>query len=512
MTTRKLKIFICENYIPDYLSVIEKEKPENVSVEAYPSLCFKRLAHAQIKGQLQQTVDNGDNGVIFCSRFCEIQKLVPDNLAMKVVSLNYCFSHLASPPMIQAVFDEGGYIIGLGWLNSWKEILKELGFDRKMAQEFYQEVCAKLVYIDTGIDPDAKGKLAELSEYLKIPAVTIPFDLESLELSIKGVIAEWKMNQRSTEIAAEASEIQNQLQAQAAEYAAVLDVLGRIGTYDSRERAMEGIREIFTVVLGANRFRFISKEEDFSGIPVEAVALFGDPSGVEVPPPNCYFEEEKRRFFVVVKLADRVHGIIEAGDFLFPQYINRYLNFALSISQICGLVLTNIERYETIVRIAQLDPLTGAYNRRYLTGKLQEEIDRAARTKRPFSLVMLDIDHFKQINDRFGHHAGDTALKALVEMIKRRIRRIDNLARWGGEEFLILLPETSGVNAALLAEEFCGTLFREGIPEVGQMTASFGVASYREGDSIDSLVNRADDQMYRAKQTGRNRVCCEDFE
>jgi len=518
MNTRKLKIFICENYLPDYLNIIEKEKPENVSVEAYPSLCFKRLARAQVKGQLQQTVENGDNGVLFCSRFCEIQKLVPDSPNMRVVSSNYCFSHLASPPMIQAIFDEGGYVIGLGWLNSWKEMLKELGFDRRMAQEFYKEVCAKLVYFDTGIDPDAKGKLEELSEYLKIPALTIPYDLESLGLSIKGVITEWKMAQQSSERTAEASEAQNQLQAQAAEFATILDVLGRIGTYDSREMAMEGIREIFTIVLGANEFRFISEGEDLSDIPAQAAALFSEPGGVEMPggvdmpAPKCYFEEEKQRFFVVVKHANRVHGIIEAGGFLFPNYINRYLNFALSISQICGLVLTNLERYETIVKIARLDPLTGAYNRRYLTVKLQEEVDRAARTKRPFSLVMLDIDHFKQINDRFGHHAGDTALKALVEMIKKRIRKIDAVARWGGEEFLILLPETSGANAAALAEELCGTLYREDIPEVGQMTASFGVAAYREGDSIDSLVNRADDQMYRAKRNGRNRVCCEMIE
>jgi len=512
MTTRKLKLFICENYLPDYLRVIEKEKPEKVSVEAYPSLCFKRWAYDQVKAQLQQTVENDDDGVIFCSRFCDILKLVPESPNIKVVSSNYCFSHLATPPMIQAVFDEGGYIIGLGWLNSWKETLKELGFDRKMAQEFYKEVCAKLVYIDTGIDPSAKGKLEELSEYLKIPALTIPYDLESLELSINGVIAEWKMAQQPSKNTVETPETQNQLQAQAAEYATIMDVLGRIGSYDSREMAMAGIQEIFTAVMGANDFRFISKEEDLSGIPAEAAILFDDPSGAGMPPPKFYLEEEKHRFFVAVKYVNQVHGIIEAGNFLFPQYISRYLNFALSVSPICGLVLTNIERYETIVKISQLDPLTSAYNRRYLMGKLQEEADRAARTKRPFSLVMLDIDHFKQINDRFGHQWGDTALKALVGMIKKRIRKIDTLGRWGGEEFLILLPETSGSHAVLLAEELRTTLFQTEIQEVGHMTASFGVAEYREGDSVDSLVNRTDDQMYRAKQTGRNRVCCEMIE
>jgi diguanylate cyclase (GGDEF)-like protein len=137
------------------------------------------------------------------------------------------------------------------------------------------------------------------------------------------------------------------------------------------------------------------------------------------------------------------------------------------------------------------------------TGK---EIERAKRAGSEFYLIMLDIDRFKSINDRFGHNAGDLVLKSMAELIKNRIRKIDTLARWGGEEFIILLLDTTVKNAACLAEELRESLSRMDIPGVGSVTASFGVACYCPEDTIDTLVNKADNMMYEAKAAGRNCV------
>ena len=137
------------------------------------------------------------------------------------------------------------------------------------------------------------------------------------------------------------------------------------------------------------------------------------------------------------------------------------------------------------------------------TGK---EIERAKRAGSEFYLIMLDIDRFKSINDCFGHNAGDLVLKSMAELIKNRIRKIDTLARWGGEEFIILLPDTTVKNAARLAEELRESLSRMDIQGVGRVTASFGVAGYCPGDSVDSLVNKSDNMMYEAKAAGRNCV------
>ncbi|MBS4007953.1 MAG: diguanylate cyclase [Clostridium sp.] len=161
---------------------------------------------------------------------------------------------------------------------------------------------------------------------------------------------------------------------------------------------------------------------------------------------------------------------------------------------------------EELWLLAVTDTLTNVYNRRYFTQKLEEEIERVRRSGSSFSLIMLDIDHFKNVNDLFGHNAGDLVLKSMAEMILNRIRKIDTIARWGGEEFVLLLPETDGNAAVVLAETLRRQLNQMEIPGVGKITASFGVASYSSGDTVDTLVNRADKKMYEAKSAGRNCV------
>ncbi len=152
------------------------------------------------------------------------------------------------------------------------------------------------------------------------------------------------------------------------------------------------------------------------------------------------------------------------------------------------------------------DPLTGVYNRRFLQETLLKELYRVERHEGAFTLVMLDIDHFKQINDRFGHDAGDKVLQHLVDLIKGRIRASDCLARWGGEEFLLLLPNTALEDGSALARNLLDELRNSCLPEVGTFTASFGVAAHRKADTVETVINRADELMYAAKQSGRNRV------
>jgi diguanylate cyclase (GGDEF)-like protein/PAS domain S-box-containing protein len=178
---------------------------------------------------------------------------------------------------------------------------------------------------------------------------------------------------------------------------------------------------------------------------------------------------------------------------------NVYLHYATDV--------TRYKKMEEELRcLSVTDCLTNCYNRRYFVQKLEEEIERAKRAGRKFSLVMLDIDRFKSINDRFGHNAGDLVLKSVAEVIKNRIRKIDCLARWGGEEFVILLPDTPVDKAAVLAEELRESISKMDIPGVDRVTASFGVAGYCSEDTSDTLVQRADNMMYEAKAAGRNCV------
>ncbi len=166
--------------------------------------------------------------------------------------------------------------------------------------------------------------------------------------------------------------------------------------------------------------------------------------------------------------------------------------------------------HEEIYRMTIVDGLTNAFNKRYLTEVLERELARARRYDRPLSLLILDIDHFKQINDRYGHLAGDHVLKELGHLVAGRIRSEETFARYGGEEFVLILPETPRQGALELAEQIRQKVEKqvfefesERIP----VQVSIGVAAL-EGRQLDSqaFMKIADENLYRAKRSGRNRV------
>jgi diguanylate cyclase (GGDEF)-like protein len=168
------------------------------------------------------------------------------------------------------------------------------------------------------------------------------------------------------------------------------------------------------------------------------------------------------------------------------------------------------ERFErTLHAMAISDPLTGVFNQRHFRAVADVERERARRYQRPLSLLLLDLDHFKQINDRYGHATGDRVLKGFVAHCLRKLRAGDTLARIGGEEFAILLPETDVAGACQVAENLRREVETDPPLVDGQplpVTVSIGVAALLPGDSIDSWVARADSAMYEAKHRGRNRV------
>ena len=154
---------------------------------------------------------------------------------------------------------------------------------------------------------------------------------------------------------------------------------------------------------------------------------------------------------------------------------------------------------------AATDPLTGMCNRLKFDQALAAEIARAAEMNTIFCLVLYDVDHFKQVNDTYGHQAGDQTLVELSGIAADLIRQTDLLARWGGEEFIILVPNSTTAQAARLAVRL-GEAIRAHPFGFGRVTCSFGVAQYQPGDTAEALLARADQALYRAKRNGRDRV------
>jgi two-component system cell cycle response regulator len=173
----------------------------------------------------------------------------------------------------------------------------------------------------------------------------------------------------------------------------------------------------------------------------------------------------------------------------------------------------NIENayHEEIYRLTTIDGLTQIYNKRYFLETLEREIARSQRYRRSLSLVMFDIDHFKKINDSYGHLAGDYVLKHLASTVKTKIRREDLFARYGGEEFAIVLPEIDGINSKAFAEKIRQLVEKQDFRFENtriQVTISMGVGAIDDehGDAA-TLIKQADDYLYAAKSAGRNRVC-----
>ncbi len=207
-------------------------------------------------------------------------------------------------------------------------------------------------------------------------------------------------------------------------------------------------------------------------------------------------------------------GVISGALALPLVFANFPLSTAVVISVSLGLtwlvsawlVFAVTEQSRRLRDMAITDPLTGAYNRRYLEEQARHALGAWQRFRHPAAMLLIDIDHFKRVNDRYGHAAGDQAIKRLVEVISARIRSVDSLCRFGGEEFVVLLKETGSAAARKVAEELCQLAADARILREGSMTISIGVCEVADVQNLDHWFNLADAALYLAKRKGRNRV------
>jgi diguanylate cyclase (GGDEF)-like protein len=200
-------------------------------------------------------------------------------------------------------------------------------------------------------------------------------------------------------------------------------------------------------------------------------------------------------------------GVISQHDLIdnaYAKWAEMLREHADELSELVRLLETKALR---LARIAETDKLTGCYNRSKFDAALAQEIGRFNRYEgKPFSVAFFDVDYFKGINDEYGHLCGDEVLKHCVRLIQKRVRDVDLFARWGGEEFVLLMPNTSAENAFQQAERIRAYIEAAEFPGPGRVTMSVGVAAYRKDELPEHFVHRVDKALYRAKLGGRNRV------
>lgn len=232
-------------------------------------------------------------------------------------------------------------------------------------------------------------------------------------------------------------------------------------------------------------------------------------------------QKQQYTYIILLTSLDAQDSIVQGLEAGANEYLVKPVNPAeLTVRLKTARRIIDLERslkrsLEEIRALSLKDPLTGAFNRRYLDDRLPQEIKRAYRFERPLSILMMDIDHFKTVNDTYGHYAGDLVLKAATDALTGNIRgEVDWVARYGGEEFLIVLPETPTEGMMVVAERLRKIIAALRIEHEGReiaITASFGAANHLPVQQIPAvspgqLIDIADRCLYNSKQTGRNKV------
>jgi diguanylate cyclase (GGDEF)-like protein len=236
-------------------------------------------------------------------------------------------------------------------------------------------------------------------------------------------------------------------------------------------------------------------------VPHPCEALNGRPPGVVIPLQVSEFDGEGHEQRYAYMCLCRANGTPPMSQDLF-------LYKAGLIREVLSANLTNAVLYRIALMQSEVDSLTGTYTRRVLEDRLQTEFNRAARYGRPFCITVVDVDDFKHVNDQFGHAAGDQVLRDLADIMQQEMRNTDTLARYGGDEFVWILPETDSRAAAMAMERLRTRVASQPASDHPAITVSCGVAEWTGAttDTASDVLRRADAAMYQAKRTGRNRV------
>ncbi|MFQ3260856.1 diguanylate cyclase [Reinekea sp.] len=228
-------------------------------------------------------------------------------------------------------------------------------------------------------------------------------------------------------------------------------------------------------------------------------------TGIYLDDLENYIELERQKLNEVYDSQKLTSTILVAMTMLFTAILI-YL-FERNISRLVYSYEKEISGYSReLEKLSTTDKLTGLSNRLFLDGILEKVLEKSKRYKTPFSIILIDIDHFKNVNDTFGHQAGDTLLKEFSALLKSNTRSSDAVGRWGGEEFLIICMESGQQGAVQLAETLRGKIATFDFSIVSGASASFGVSSFLEEDTPERIIERADKALYQAKRQGRNRV------
>jgi diguanylate cyclase (GGDEF)-like protein len=518
----KLCLLVCRNYFSEINQVIQQEGFVDVTVKQYPQYCLKsRIPEKDIQTINSERLSS-DNSV-FLADNCLLKQTIDRNYSQVPQDLDHqdshkpghCLEMFANRELIEYFSRDGAYMVSPGWLAHWQSILEDWGFDQETAKMFFQECSTHIVLFETYSNPENNARLIEFTNYIDLPFQVVPIGLDHFRLMVSQMITEWRMKKNDGKTA----ESLNQVQQQLANYALAFDMLANLTRMMSEDNAVQEIINIFSMLFAPQEISYISMVGGNLNKVYPPQKSQGDAESIFQWAVSNSFEyhvsENIDGFYLRIQSQVETVGVIDVKHITFPQYCQQYLNMGLVLAPLCGLTISNARAYQIIAdnekqlqHLASVDSLTGLFNRRHFFDVAELEFKRAKRYNRPLSAIMIDIDFFKNINDTYSHAIGDRVLVELSRLLITELRESDIRARMGGEEFVVLLPETDLSLAQSLAERLRKNIADMVIDIEGksvQITVSLGIACMDSTiKTLDDILHLSDLALYNAKRNGRN--------
>lgn len=511
---------VCGHFIREAEAVISELAPENVECAAYPARCGRPPV------KLEEIVSVAERcghalRVVVIGGCClnQLASSLPRQSPVRIIHTEQCFEMVAGKTFIESQIKEGAFLATPGWLPGWRQWIDASGFDMATARNFFKESVSGIIMLDTCTDENAGQHLKEFAEFVDRPALTVPVGIDIFKLLLHREILLEKQGIAKKQ----AEEYNRRHQREQADFAMMLDLLHELPKATSEKEALEKTRSVFDMLFAPKSLTYT--ESDNGGYS-QSWRLIGE---IDEKSPSASGEQPRKALHQNIRKSsengftlriasreglDRVLGVQETA---FPEYLERYVQIAQAVGDVCGLAIDNARSYEKLKKnenrlreMATTDSLTQVSNHRHFMEKAEFEVYRAARYNSKFSLIYLDIDNFKKINDTYGHPSGDQVLEDVAALCAHELRQNDLLGRIGGEEFAMGIIEADVNETREVAERIRQTIaghqFEAGAARI-QCTVSIGIAAYSgPEDDLTRMMRRADDQLYQAKRNGKNRI------
>ena len=515
-------VLVCQHFIKEAMAAISELELKDVACAAFPANCGQPpIKEDEIRGAAAQAVPGPEARTIVFGGCCinGIQSFLSDSDRVSVCYMPQCFEMVASKSFVENLMADGAFLTTPGWLAQWRQWMDRTGFDRQIAREYFAESLKRIVLLDTATAAEALHNLEAFASFVDLPTLQIPVGIDMFKIFIHRRI----LMERQDAALQRASKDQQQHHQEKADFAMTLDLLSQLPMASTEKEAFASTAFVFTLLFAPKAIVYAEKENQSEP---RAWLLYADAPAVDVSDRASRItqlleknRQTRDRGYLTLRMASgpgRIRGL-EVENVAFPQYLDRYAQISQAVADVCGLAIDNARSHENLVEnqkrlhiMATIDSLTGVANRAQFMEKAEDEIVRARRYNNSFALLLMDVDHFKQINDNLGHPTGDAVLKAIAAICETDLRDSDLFGRVGGEEFAAILSnsdlEQGRGSAERIRQAIADHDFKTDTETV-RCTASFGVTAWTgPEDSLTHMFKRADTALYQAKNQSRNRV------